>query len=339
MRIKKFVFGVIILIISGFFMTVQAQKKNFDPYSSPLAHTFSIVAKDAQTGNIGVAVQSHWFAVGTSVTWAKAGVGAVATQSFVNPMYGQMGLELMQKGLSAKQTLDSLISTDDGRDFRQVALIDVSGRVAAYTGKKCVADAGDMQGDQFSVQANMMLRNTVWPAMAKAFRESEGKPLAERLVAALEAAQGQGGDIRGQQSAAVLVVRGMATGKKWEDRLVDLRVDNSLTAVHDIAKLLKAQRAYEHMNNGDLATEHGDTQRALEEYGAAEKMFPDNLEMKYWHAVQLANMGRVKESLPLFKEVFVRNVHWMELTKRLIPNKLLDVNQDQLKMILNSVNN
>src|SRR5580765_6959661 len=181
-------------------------------FSDPLAHTFSIVARDPATGEMGVAVQSHWFSVGSLVSWAEAGAGAIATQSFVNPALGQEGLKLLKEGFPAQKVLDSLIGKDEGRDVRQFAIVDAHGKTAAWTGSKCIPEAGNITEQNFSVQANLMLNNQVWPAMAKAFKQANGR-LAERLIAALEAGQAAGGDIRGKQSAAILVVKGKATGK------------------------------------------------------------------------------------------------------------------------------
>ncbi|HEX8335540.1 MAG TPA: DUF1028 domain-containing protein, partial [Pyrinomonadaceae bacterium] len=161
-------------------------------------HTYSIVARDPATGELGVAVQSHWFSVGSNVAWAEAGVGAVATQSFIDPSYGKGGLDLMRGGAPAGEALKSLLAKDEGRDVRQVAMIDARGRVAAHTGAKCIEAAGDRTGANYSVQANMMLNDKVWPAMARAFESAPGD-LAERMLAALDAAEGAGGDIRGRQ--------------------------------------------------------------------------------------------------------------------------------------------
>lgn len=301
--------------------------------SEPLAHTFSIVARDSKTGEMGVAVQSHWFSVGSLVAWGEAGVGVVATQSFVNPSFGQRGLDLLKKGMTAKEVVDMLIASDDGRDVRQLAIVDSKGNSAAYTGSKCISEAGHIIGDGYSVQANMMLNNTVWSAMSKAFENSTG-PLAERLIAALEAAQSEGGDIRGKQSACLLVVKGNESGNLWEDRLIDLRVEDNPDPIFEIKRLLKVYRAYEHMNKGDLATEKGDMNLAMDEYNEAMKMFPDNLEMKYWTAVSLANTGEVEKSLSMFKEIFLIDPNWKELTKRLVPVGLLTVNEINLKRIL-----
>lgn len=285
-------------------------------------HTFSIVARDPATGELGVAVQSHWFSVGPIVPWAEAGVGAVATQSFVDPSYGKNGLELMRAGKSAPDTLKELLAKDEGREVRQVAMIDAQGRVDAWTGKNDIQAAGHIVGKNFSVQANLMLNDKVWPAMARAFENAKGD-LAERMLAALDAAQAVGGDIRGRQSAAMIVVTGKPTGQAWKDRIFDLRVDDSPQPLLELRRLVKLQRAYNHMNAGDLAVEKKDNEGALREYGAAEKLVPNNAEMIYWHAVALVNMGRVDESLPLFRRVFAMDRNWITLTPRLPKSGLL----------------
>ncbi|MHC4188875.1 MAG: DUF1028 domain-containing protein [Planctomycetota bacterium] len=298
----------------------------------PLTHTFSIVAYDQQSGQIGVAVQSHWFSVGSIVSWAEAGVGAVATQSLVNVSFGPRALESLKKGYSPQKTVEELINADEGRDFRQLAVIDKKGRVATHTGEKCIADAGHIIGKNYSVQANMMLNKEVVPAMSKAFEQSSG-PLAERMVAALQAAQKAGGDIRGQQSAAIIIVRVKSTGKFWEDRLIDLRVEDHPNAVKELARILAVFRAYEHMNKGDLAIEKGDEKTALQEYAAAEKMFPNNTEMKFWHAVALVNIGKVDLALPIFKKIFAKDKNYIELTRRIVSNGLLKADEATLQNI------
>jgi uncharacterized Ntn-hydrolase superfamily protein len=300
---------------------------------NPLAHTYSIVAKDIKNGEMGIAVQSHWFSVGSVVGWAEAGVGAIATQSLVNVSFGPRGLEMLKRGSTAQQVVDSLIASDEGRNVRQLAIVDSKGNAAAYTGSKCIPYAGHITGDNFSVQANLMINADVWPAMEKAFKETEG-PLAERMIVALEAAQSVGGDIRGQQSASILIVKGKSSGKVWEDRLIDLRVEDHPEPVKELKRLLKVQRAYEHMNNGDLAIEKGDMKTAMDEYSAAEEMFPENEEMKFWHAVTLVNNGGIEAALPLFKDVFVKNKNWKILTPRLVPIDLLEVDDPGLKRIL-----
>lgn len=321
---------IICLFSFAFFANSQAQTF-YNP--NPLAHTFSIVARDTATGEMGVAVQSHWFSVGTLVTWGEAGVGVVATQSFINASFGPRGLALLKNGLTPKQAIEMLTANDSGRDVRQLAILDGNNPPANYTGKKCIPEAGGIVGRNFAVQANIMANRNIWPAMAKAFKTTKG-PLAERMVAALVAAQKAGGDIRGKQSAALLVVKGKSTGKVWDDRLIDLRVDDSKTPIKELQRLLKVHRAYEHMNAGDLALTNGNTKLAMNEYSAAEKMFPKNEEMKYWHAVTLANIGKLDKALPLFKTVFKQNKNWATLTPRLIGVGQLNVTKKQLKKIL-----
>ena len=322
----------IILLLYIYFGCFNSYAQLF--YSSePLAHTYSIVARDPKTGEMGVAVQSHWFSVGSIVSWGEAGVGVVATQSFVNPSFGQRGLEMLKQEMTAQEVVDLLIASDEGRDFRQLAIVDAKGNSAAYTGSKCIPEAGHIVGDNYCVQANLMLSNLVWSEMSKAFESSDG-PLAERLIAALEAAQNVGGDIRGQQSAAILVVRGEATGKLWEDRYIDLRVEDHPEPVKEIKRLLKVFRAYEHMNNGDLAVEKNDMKLAMEHYSAAMKMFPENLEMKYWTAVTLVNNNQLEEALPIFKEIFSIDDNWRKLTPRLTKVGMLNANEEILKKII-----
>lgn len=326
---KMLILGILTVMTAAAPVSFPQINYNHDPF----AHTFSIVARDPGTGEMGVAVQSHWFSVGTIVTWAEAGVGAIATQSFVNASFGPRGLEMLKSGMTAQQTVDSLLATDEGREFRQLAIIDSRGNVASFTGRKCVQPAGNLVGDNFSTQANLMINDKVWPAMAEAFKNTTG-PLAERMIAALEAGQEAGGDIRGKQSAAILIVKGVSTGKVWEDRLIDLRVDDNPEPIRELKRLLKVHRAYDHMNAGDLAVEKGDMKLALSEYSAAEQMFPDNAEMKYWHAVTLANNGRVEESIPIFKEVFNMDENWRTLTPNLVAPGLLTVDGKDLKRIM-----
>jgi uncharacterized Ntn-hydrolase superfamily protein len=296
-------------------------------------HTYSIVARDPETGQLGVAVQSHWFSVGSLVAWAEAGVGAVATQSFIEVRYGVAGLELMRTGLSASRTLDALRRADTNPEVRQVAMIDAQGNIGAFTGKHCIQYAGDLQGETFSVQANLMISEGVPQAMAEAFRKTKGS-LAERMLAALDAAQAVGGDLRGMQSAALLVVRGKSTGRPWEDRLVDLQVEDSPEPLKELRRLLNIHTAYRLMNLGDQSLEQQDTDGALAQYGSAEQLVPDNLEMKFWHAVSLANAGRLQEALPLFERVFRQDDHWRTLVPRLAAAGLLTVDGAALERIV-----
>ncbi|HZQ92964.1 MAG TPA: DUF1028 domain-containing protein [Terriglobales bacterium] len=320
-------------------------------------HTFSIVARDPQTGEIGAAVQSHWFSVGSSVIWAEPGVGAVATQSFIDPSYGPNGLALMRNGKSAGEALQGLLAMDCGNNVRQVAFIDAKGMVATWTGAADIPAAGGIAGNHsggfsapgcgcgaapdcaqpakvptsgagqfghdFAVQANLMANNRVWPAMDEAFRQTRGD-LAERMLAALDAAQAAGGDIRGRQSAALIVVSGDRSKRPWE-KIFDVRVDDAPQPLVELRRLVALQRAYNHMNAGDAAVERKDNEGALRQYAAAEAIaaktdgVPQSrlAEMIYWHAVALVNMKRVDESLPLFKRVFQMDNNWRELTRRL----------------------
>jgi uncharacterized Ntn-hydrolase superfamily protein len=315
-----------------FFLQAKAQ---FFKKDKGLAHTFSIVARDEKTGEIAVGVQSHWFSVGTSVSWAEAGVGAVATQSFTNKSFGIRGLALLKQGKTAQEALDILLSDDAGREVRQVGIVDAKGNVANFTGKNCVDFAGQLKGKSFAVQSNMMLNDKVPMAMAKSYEANANLPLAERVLEALKAAQKVGGDIRGKQSAAILVVKGEATGKPWdENHLVDLRVDDNVAPLVEMERLLKTHRAYDHMNNGDLATEVNDMKLAMQEYEAAMKMFPKNLEMQYWTAITLANNGNLQKAMLMLKAIYAQEPNWKEMTKRLPKSGLLTVKGKDLEVVL-----
>ncbi|MBM3297637.1 MAG: DUF1028 domain-containing protein [Candidatus Aminicenantes bacterium] len=301
-------------------------------------HTYSIVAYDPATGELGAAVQSHWFSVGPLVPWVEAGVGAVATQSFVEVSYGPLGLELMRAGKTAPDALAGLLKTDGHEDVRQVAFIDASGLVAAHTGRNCIPAAGHIIGASFSCQANLMLRDTVWAAMAEAYQKTPGE-LVDKMLAALEAAEAQGGDIRGRQSAAVIVASGKPSGVWWKDRVFDLRVEDHPDPVTELKRLVGLAKAYRHMNRGDELLTENKVKEAMEAYSLAMSMVPDNAEMIFWPAVTMASTGRVEESLPLFKKAFALDPNWALLVPRLpavgqlprdekILNKILSVKSD-----------
>ncbi len=281
-------------------------------------HTYSIVAVDSITGEIGVAVQSHWFSVGSIVPWAEPGVGAVATQSFVDPSYGPRGLYLMRTGTPAPDALAALLRADPDSQVRQVAMIDVQGRVAAHTGSRDIPAAGQHVGAGYSVQANLMRNDRVWPAMAAAF-EAAGGDLADRMLAALHAAEQAGGDIRGKQSAALMVVSGDRSAQPW-DKIFDLRVEDAPDPLAELGRLLRVARAYRAATAGDNFVTAGQIDSAVAAYGRAADILPDeatNGELVYWQAVTLADIGRVDAAIPLFRRAFAQDRSWVELLWRL----------------------
>ncbi|MFH2035983.1 MAG: DUF1028 domain-containing protein [Candidatus Zixiibacteriota bacterium] len=295
-------------------------------------HTYSIVCFDTLTGQFGAAVQSHYFKV-ADVIWLEPGVGAVATQSLVDFAYGPLGLEMMKKGKTAKQALDGLLASDPNNNVRQVAMIDRNGVIATHTGNLCIAEAGHYIGPNYSVQANLMRNNTVWRAMSEAFEATEGD-LAEKMMAALESAQAEGGDIRGSQSAAMVVVTGQPTGKSWVDRQIDIRVDDSPEPLKELRRLLDITRAYKHLDLGDEYITAGDFDKANIEYAMAAELSPDNLEIKYWHAVTLATINRLDEALPIFKEIFAKDNSWRELIPRLVKSEILPDDKEIIEKIM-----
>ena len=302
----------------------------------PLANTFSIVARDPQTGCLGVAVQSHWFSVGPTVAWAEAGVGAVATQALAEVSYGPLGLALMKAGKPAADTLQALLSIDERREMRQVAMVDAQGRVATHTGAHCMADAGHASGESFSVQANMMTSPEVWPAMAAAYRQATGD-FAGRLIAALEAGQAAGGDIRGQQSAAILIVAAGSTGRPWIDTQMELRVEDHPTPIQELKRLVQIHRAYQLMNLGDEYMGKEETAKALEAYAGAAKMAPEMDEISFWHAVTLADTGQLEQALPIFKKLFAENPDWARLLQRLPAAGMIHAEHHTIQRILDLI--
>jgi len=295
--------------------------------TSPLrpVATYSIVARDSVTGEIGVAVQSHWFSVGPIVAWAEAGVGGVATQSFIEPAYGPLGLELMRLGRGAPDALRALVSTDRDEAVRQVAMIDAQGRVAAHTGARAIVAAGHHVGAQYSVQANLMNKASVWPAMARAYETASGD-LAERLLAALDAAEREGGDIRGRQSAALVIVAGQSTGRPWVDRRFDLRIEDHPDPVTELRRLVRLARAYRKLNEGDEWMTKNDLPKAMAAYREATTVVPDaatNGEAAFWTGVTLAGAGREADALPFLRRAYTADRRWAELVGRLPASGLL----------------
>ncbi len=298
--------------------------------------TYSIVARDSTSGEIGVAVQSHWFSVGPLVPWAEAGVGAVATQSFVDPAYGPLGLELMRSGRSAPQALQALVSTDSGEAVRQVAMVDAQGGVAVHTGERAIYAAGHQTGPQFSVQANLMEKPTVWAAMAEAYTTAPGD-LASRLLAALDAAEKEGGDIRGRQSAAILIVSPDNTGQPWVDRRFDLRVEDHPDPVGELRRLVQLQRAYLKLNEGDVWMEQKETAKAAAAYREATSLVADeatNGEAAFWVGVTLADTGAVEEAVAYLARAYRQDRRWSELLPRLPAAGLLPADDELLAKLL-----
>lgn len=302
----------------------------------PFAHTFSIVARDPNTGQMGVAVQSHWFSVGSLVTWGRAGVGVIATQAMVEVSYGPLGLGLMAEGKTASEALTCLKEKDSGKAIRQVAMIDVQGNVAVHTGERCIQSAGHKAGENYSVQANMMDNESVWPAMAEAFEKSSGT-LSERLLVALEAAQFAGGDVRGKQSAAMLIVDGNKKEMEWEGVLLDLRVEDHPEPIQELRRLVTLHNAYELMNEGDACLGAGKTNEALMKYEKAASLAPQILELPFWHAVTMAEIGKVDEALPIFHQIFEADLQWKKLLQRLPEAGLFNVDRSVLDRILQLV--
>lgn len=296
-------------------------------------HTYSIVARDPETGQMGVAVQSHAFSVGSAVPWAEAGVGAVATQSLTRIDYGPEGLALMRMGLTAPQALADLIENDEGRDVRQVAMVDAEGNAAAFTGSRCIAAAGHIIGDGFSTQANLMVNESVWPAMKDAYERATGD-LADQLIAALEAAQATGGDIRGQQSAALLVVAGERSEKPWEGRLFELRVEDHPHPLDELKRLVRLQRAYRYADRADELIAAQNFDDAMGALAKAAALAPDVLELRFWAAAALFAAGREDEAMRIFREVFATEPVWAQLAPRLVPLGLLPDDPASLERIV-----
>ncbi|MGI9206175.1 MAG: DUF1028 domain-containing protein [Woeseiaceae bacterium] len=318
----------LVLVVAPLCSALAEFRKPLRPVS-----TYSIVARDPDTGELGAAVQSHWFSVGSIVIWAEPGVGAVATQSFAEPSYGPLGLQLMRTGKTASQALTALLAADDHEDVRQVGMVDANGRVANHTGSNAIAEFCNITGENYAVQANMMWKPTVCTAMANAFENGAGD-LAERLMLALEAAQGEGGDVRGKQSAALLVVSGDISQPAWGGREFELRIEDHATPLLELRRLLTMARAYRLMNAGDEYMTNGDMEQAVIAYGSAQALVPDSHEMVFWHAATLAAAGEVNDSLPLFKKAFDAWPLWRDLVQRLPAAGLMPDDAELMERIL-----
>ena len=295
--------------------------------------TYSIVARDDETGQMGVAVQSHFFSVGPIVPWAEAGVGAVATQAHVEVSYGPKGLELMRSGTPAGRALGVLVFADKEADHRQVAMVDAMGRAVAHTGERCIAEAGDRQGEGVSVQANMMRNTTVPDAMLAAYEEAKGD-LAERMLAALDAGEAEGGDIRGKQSAAIVVVKGRASDKPWADRIIDLRVEDHPKPLEELRRLVQMRRGYDAVERAEQAALDGDVETAAREYAVAEENIGDNVEASFWAGVSLAAAGQEEQARAVLQKSFSRHDGWAELLRRLPATGLFAIDPGLIERLL-----
>jgi len=287
------------------------------------------VARDQENGELGVAVQSHYFQVGPVVPWALSGVGAIATQSQVNVSYGPVGLEMLRSGFTAAQTLKALTAGDAMPEVRQAAIVDAAGHVAAHTGTRCIPAAGHRTGAGYSCQANLMEKDTVWDAMAEAFEQTKGG-LAERMMAALDAAEAEGGDIRGKQSAAMLVVRGTPTGRSWEDRLIDIRVEDHPEPLPELRRLLSIRRAYDADTEADHLDEAGNTEAAREMRVAALEAAPDNVELRFWAGIALCQAGELADGAKFVAEAIAHDRRWDELINRLVQSQRMTAQEAEM---------
>ena len=295
--------------------------------------TYSIVARDPDTGELGVAVQSHWFAAGGSVPWAEAGVGAVATQAFLEMSYGPRGLDLLREGATAQETLDRLVSDDADENVRQVGIVDALGNVATHTGDRTIPAAGHTAGDAFTCQANMMWQDTVWDAMAAAYTRAEGD-LARRLLAALDAAEGERGDIRGRQAAGILIVGPERLDDAWRGVRMHLHVDDHPDPNAELRRLVDVHRSYEHLERSEELELLHDAAGVRREREAALAAGPDILEVKYWAAIGLASEGRYDEALALMASVDEAGPGWRELLQRLVDGKLMEIPSEAARRLL-----
>jgi uncharacterized Ntn-hydrolase superfamily protein len=282
----------------------------------PRRGTYSVVARDAATGAIGLAVQSHWFSVGSLVTAASAGVGGIATQAFPDVQHKPKALALLRDGRSAAEVSTALLEGDSAADHRQFAVVDTAGRAVGHTGSSCIREAGHVTGDGYVCQANMMRTADVWPAMAEAYEGTIGRGLTAALLAALDAAELAGGDIRGRQSAALLIVPAEGTDA---DRIVDVRVDDHPEPLRELRRLVALNDAYVLADEGDAALAHGDARLATDRYVAAYEAAPQNVELRFWAALGLIAAELPDRGLVLLREVVDEDHSWHELLRRLSP--------------------
>jgi uncharacterized Ntn-hydrolase superfamily protein len=279
--------------------------------------TYSIIGRDRETGEVGVGIQSRWFHAGQDLAWIEPGVGAVCTQAITEPAYGLRGLELLRGGRTPQEALDELTTADPGRDVRQVAIADLEGRVAQHTGAGCVAAAGHTTGDHSCAQGNMLASDTCWGAMVETFAATAG-PLADRLLAALDAAEREGGDARGRQAGRLVVRRGTGSGLPWEERVVDLQVVDHPEPLAELRRLLNATRAYDHLSSAfDLAS-GGEFAAAAEEADSARALAPSDDQIAFWSATLLGGAGRMDEAAAAFRDAVRAHPGWPDYLRRCV---------------------
>ncbi len=301
-----------------------------------MVNTYSIVAQDPASGQMGGAVQSHYFSVPGTVLYAEAGVGVVATQALVNPVFGPEGLRMLASGKTAEETVQQLVLNDEGAMYRQLGIVDVSGNVAQHTGKNAIPSYCMLTGKGYAVQANMMLKDGVCQAMANAFEKARKskQPFKQQLMDALVAAQNAGGDIRGMQSAGMVIVSAKKNSNPMLAKPLELQVEDHPQPLKELQRLLNIHSAYDYMNQGDVAMEKGATEKALALYGKAQDMYPENKEFIYWSAISLANVGRVDEAKEMLAPVFKADPNWIQLTYNLLPTGLLQLSEAQVDTLV-----
>ena len=295
--------------------------------------TYSIVAIDKESGEMGGAVQSHWFSVGSLVLWAEPGAGIVATQSFVRPEYGPEILKLFAtSSASPRFILESLLKKDSEQSVRQVGAVNVTGESVSFTGKDCVTYASSIEGDGYAIQANIMANPGVPEAMEKAYLSTEGS-LADRLYAALSAAEALGGDLRGKQSAAMLVVPLKKVDNLLSSKIYDIRVDDSPNPLEELSRLMRIQKAYIFANEGDILSAEGRLDEALDAYNKASELYPENVELLFWGAVILCTDGKFDVAKPMFEKIFNINPSLKEMIPRLENHPMFPLSSDTVKKI------
>ena len=299
--------------------------------------TYSIVARDPATGALGVAVQSHFFGVGPVVPWLRAGVGAVATQAAVNVSLGPRGVEMLAAGQPAEEVLRALVDSDPGRGERQLGVVDRAGRAAAYTGAACIADAGHLVGEGFAVQGNLLRSAAVWPAMAEAWVAGATLRFWERLLAVLDAGEAAGGDVRGRQSAALVIVDGTVRDATWDGTIMNVRVDDHPDPLVELRRLARMSEAYRIM--GELESANDDARPVDERYADARRLAPEAMELVFWRGVELGAGGDVAAARDELALCFAADPTWREALRRVAAAGLAGDDPERVAALLELAEN